>query len=53
MLQGSISADGHTWQTVGKVQLDWLADSSLAGLALSSGLGTVTTEVVMDRVAFT
>jgi len=52
MIQGSISADGNTWQTVGSVQLNWLADSSLVGLALSSGLGTVTTEVVMDQVTF-
>ena len=53
MLHGSISADGEAWQTVGKVQIDWLVDSSLVGLALSSGLGTVTTEVVIDRITFT
>ena len=53
MLHGSISADGEAWQTVGKVQIDWLVDSSLVGLALSSGLGKMTTEVVMDRITFT
>jgi len=53
MLHGSISTDGATWQTIGKVQIDWLTDSSLVGLALSSGLGKMTTEVVMDRITLT
>jgi Alginate lyase len=53
MLHGSISTDGYTWQSVHKAQVDWLTDSSLVGLALSSGLGIVTTEVLMDRVTFT
>jgi hypothetical protein len=49
-IRGSISSDGTTWQSVGKLQAEWVSGLSTVGLLLNSGLGGVTTEVVIDHV---
>jgi hypothetical protein len=53
MLQGTVSSDGRTWQPAGEVEAGWTGDTSQVGLVLNSGLGVVTTEIVMNHVLLT
>jgi hypothetical protein len=53
MLSGSISYDGRSWQAVGEIESEWLSAEATVGLLLNSGLGDVTTEIVLDHVQLT
>jgi hypothetical protein len=50
-LAAFVSPDGKNWTDVGTIAADALSPTAQLGLCLTSGLGTVTTEVIFDSIS--